>query len=333
MKNKKGFTLIELLAVIVILGILMLIAIPAVTRYIEDSKKETFIKEVNSLVDTVRYGITSGDPKYSMGNEITKTYTLKDIKLEKGKNTIKNGIVVVNIKDNTYEVKVTDEENNYCIARTEISKLTKDNIVSCDSLKEIEYHISKGEYENQKISYKGVNWYVLEDSSKADNFVALIKETVLTSEELGDYAYSDGYNTVQFSSDKYSDYSTSNVKKAIEAYAKAKGIINSLEPDENGYKIRLLTKEELEENLGWKSGLGTYANTTGNSVPKWVYSSYGEDENKVMGYWTMSVKFASFENMAWRVNFSSHSGTAVLNHYLYGVRPVINLSKSAISKE
>ena len=39
MKNKKGFTLIELLAVIIILGILMIIAIPAVTSYIQSSRQ------------------------------------------------------------------------------------------------------------------------------------------------------------------------------------------------------------------------------------------------------------------------------------------------------
>ena len=37
-KNKKsGFTLIELLAVIVILGILMIIAVPSVIKYIRGS--------------------------------------------------------------------------------------------------------------------------------------------------------------------------------------------------------------------------------------------------------------------------------------------------------
>ena len=38
--NKKGFTLIELLAVIVILGIIMVIAVPMVQEYILKSRKE-----------------------------------------------------------------------------------------------------------------------------------------------------------------------------------------------------------------------------------------------------------------------------------------------------
>ena len=50
MKNKKGFTLIELLAVIIILGVIMLIAIPSVTRYINESRKDTYIDTARQIV-------------------------------------------------------------------------------------------------------------------------------------------------------------------------------------------------------------------------------------------------------------------------------------------
>ncbi len=42
MKKKNGFTLIELLAVIIILGVLMLVAIPSVTSYINNSRKSAY---------------------------------------------------------------------------------------------------------------------------------------------------------------------------------------------------------------------------------------------------------------------------------------------------
>lgn len=52
--NKKGFTLIELLAVIVILAILLGVAIPAVSNYINSSRKSGFIDNILMYVDAAR---------------------------------------------------------------------------------------------------------------------------------------------------------------------------------------------------------------------------------------------------------------------------------------
>lgn len=48
MKKKNGFTLIEILAVIIILGILLVIAVPSVSKYINDSRKEAYITTITN---------------------------------------------------------------------------------------------------------------------------------------------------------------------------------------------------------------------------------------------------------------------------------------------
>ena len=50
-KNKKGFTLIEVLAVIMILGILLLIAVPSISEYIMGTKRNTYIATAKSLAN------------------------------------------------------------------------------------------------------------------------------------------------------------------------------------------------------------------------------------------------------------------------------------------
>lgn len=52
--SKRGFTLIELLGVILILGILMIIAIPAITSYIDNSRKKTFVSNAKTFIDAAR---------------------------------------------------------------------------------------------------------------------------------------------------------------------------------------------------------------------------------------------------------------------------------------
>lgn len=54
MKDKKGFTLIELLAVIVILGIVMLIAVPNTVSLIDKNKRKNCVENAKTFISLVR---------------------------------------------------------------------------------------------------------------------------------------------------------------------------------------------------------------------------------------------------------------------------------------
>ena len=84
MKENRAFTLIELLAVIIILGLLMAIAIPMVSRYIQESRKKSYVATANSYVNGVTKEIASGNIP-SFHNEDTIYYVpFKCIKTERG---------------------------------------------------------------------------------------------------------------------------------------------------------------------------------------------------------------------------------------------------------
>lgn len=72
LKNRKGFTLIELLAVIVILAILVMVAIPAVTKYLTTARQGAYLDNARTAIAAVRNDvIVNGGAK--------TTYTLADI--------------------------------------------------------------------------------------------------------------------------------------------------------------------------------------------------------------------------------------------------------------
>ena len=76
MKNKKGFTLIELLAVIVILGLLMAIAIPSVTKYITQSRKKTLSNTISNYASALTNQVN--DMEYTF----TETNTIYAVPIE-----------------------------------------------------------------------------------------------------------------------------------------------------------------------------------------------------------------------------------------------------------
>ena len=103
LKNNKGFTLIELLAVIVILAILVAVAIPAVTRYLNTARKGTYASNAQAAISVVRNEVISD------GITAQTTYDLEDINemLEK---KLENSPYGGTYKDESY-VAVTFDTN------------------------------------------------------------------------------------------------------------------------------------------------------------------------------------------------------------------------------
>ena len=53
----KGFTMVELLASMVLLGILMIVAVPTVLRVMDDSRRTTIVNDSKKFVSNVEYKV------------------------------------------------------------------------------------------------------------------------------------------------------------------------------------------------------------------------------------------------------------------------------------
>ena len=331
--RSNGFTLIELLAVIVILAIIALIAVPIVLGIINDSKKSSEKESLNLYTDTVEKAIT----KKQMNNPSFNPdkCEIKDKgNLECFKGTTSLGTVEIEMKGQVPESGIVIIEGN---------NIKYENIVlNGKTYYEKTYAaFSIGD----EITYKDTNWYVINNSPSSQNYVTLIKKTVLTHDELGEYALviegdDDVRNTAYFDYDS-SLYATSDIKAAVETYMSNKSMTNDLK-EVDGYKIRLITENEImnlgyseqEQPTPWDSNQTWVITTYTETTPTWIYSNFGEGQNGVSGYWTMSP----YSNDNSNVLFISVGGLLSDNQGLSangqgGVRPVINLLKSSISTQ
>ena len=138
--KKRGFTLIELLAVIIILGILMLIAIPSVTNYRNNSRKETYINTVNEIIKAASTLVNSGEIEV---NDPNTTYyiPLDAIDLENGKAKSPYGdfdeayvVVTYDGDDYDYYFVGKDSANKGMKEILSIDNISKDSITDVDDI-------------------------------------------------------------------------------------------------------------------------------------------------------------------------------------------------------
>ncbi|MEG0995085.1 MAG: type II secretion system protein [Bacilli bacterium] len=115
--NKKGFTLIELLGVIVILGIITGIAVPAVTQYLRKAKLDTYLnyeKSMENAAENYLLENTNKIPNYNTSVTITAKelmgkYLDKLVDPEGGKKDacIVGSTVIVTRNNNTENIGMT----------------------------------------------------------------------------------------------------------------------------------------------------------------------------------------------------------------------------------
>ena len=132
--KKRAFTLIELLAVIIILGILMIIAIPSVTSYISNSRKSGYVSTAKNLMDGARTKVNEGKlPVYDTNTTYYLPYDM--IKTENASKSpygdFTEAYVVVTYDGNSFDYYWTStDETKTGAYLTYYNDLNNDSIIS-----------------------------------------------------------------------------------------------------------------------------------------------------------------------------------------------------------
>ena len=100
--NRKGFTLIELLGVIIVLGIVLLLAMPLISNAYKNSKlksEEIFIERLSDIIDSY-VKLNSTNISFTSDGTATKEGETSTVNIYKGKKDNRNVTIEDIINDN-----------------------------------------------------------------------------------------------------------------------------------------------------------------------------------------------------------------------------------------
>ena len=329
-KRSRAFTLIELIAVLVIMAIIALIVTPLVMSIIKKARISADKRSIDAYGRSVELAIAN----YLLDNGDFPT-EISQLTIEYSGDRVECSTTQLNNDSSIYLAGCT--VNGRSVEGYTYGKEEADPTYTAYSV-------------GDEVSYNNVAYRVIKASGADESTVTLLKATPLTVAEVNQYgaghinkytydsvgtAYdynSDGtvggmayytsetcgyVNNNWVESGCTTEYAQSEVKYAVDAWKQAQAPAAS--------EARLITYEELEDNLGYDHGTheASWINVNPEYTPSWVY-------NNNFGYWTMS----QYNDDASRVWFVTGDGSIDYNHVRSdnrAVRPVITLSKANIT--
>ena len=359
MNKNKGFTLIELLAVIVILAILMVVAVPKILNVIENSRKSAAESSIKLVKDAIKTQATSGS--------IMETNFTSD----------ESGCYIFNFDDqtsgNAKELQLKNKENitgtiKYCNGNFTNNTLSFDGqdmkTIVCKRAEEKTLH-TDGTHTFGSIGSKGtlssgdtfdcdVNgdktydseterfYYVtdMDDSTAVLIYYNNVEKGKPSNSKLVAYDSSGenfhGPRTAIEELPSTSEWRNVSLKNSVRAILNENGenTVNGETLPSNfsyaGYSARLLTTQEINKACNITVGTATL-----RELDKCNYlmenTVYSNDSIGNSGYWLENPRFSN-SNGAWDVCGSRRNVNpdAVLYAVGYGVRPAIEVLKSNI---
>lgn len=351
--KRKGFTLIELLAVILILGIIALIAIPVVNNIIKEAKRGAFQTTATNITDAVESACSL---QQLQDQSITNTYSIVDGVITpsinvKGK-LPKSGTIIVNNDCNVSFNNLTD--GNFTASKDANS----DDITVVDG--EITIAPVYTKYDNGTVIYFNpvtgttcnsgdavsttgtktgcMKWYAFNDSTSNDSVKLLLDHNTTAVVAWNSAATNTAIGEVQatLTSDTSTWLSTLNAR--LIAANEIADITNNIGWDstdagsDSFYFDSNTSTESATCKLGDTTGcnFGWLYSMTSTSCADYGCASNADGLMTGNGYWTSS-KSASNSISAWHVNYEG--GIFVYDVDLstyYGVRPIINVLKTSL---